>query len=63
MIIVFTCKSENPQELARFESSLIPEVNQEVKLPQGNFVVQKSVIEFFGSNDRHLVQLFVAKVK
>lgn len=61
MIIVFI--EEGKKELDRFESPIIPEVDEEIRLRQGNFVVKKRITEFYGSNDQHLVELYVSKVE
>jgi hypothetical protein len=65
MIVVFV--EITGRALGRFEvTSKIPNVGEEVRLHVGKsvetFVVKKLVFEFFGSNDRHLLEIQVESI-
>lgn len=59
MIIIFRTTQK---ELIRIEASKPPEEGDNVRLPEvadTEFVVEKVVYEYFGSNDRHIAEITV----
>jgi hypothetical protein len=60
MILVF---KNGEEEIVRHESPYIPKKDDEIKLDNRHFVVNKIVYEFYGSNNAHLAEVFMDELE